>query len=366
MASIIIIDDQSTTLKLLAQLVRSIDIPNHPLQVNTFQDSTEALDWVRYNVPDMVLIDYQMPKINGIDFIRLFRRTKDCQSVPVVMVTAYDEQEIRYNALDAGASDFLSKPIDHHECRARVKNLLNMRKFQLELEKKNYVLQHKINSSSHSILERERETILRLARASVYRDEITGNHIFRIAKYSRLIAELIGLDKEHCDLIENAAPMHDLGKIGISDSILLKQSRLTNSEYDIMKSHSLIGYEILKDSPSAYLQAGASMALSHHEYYNGRGYPYAMRGEEIPIEARIVAIADVFDALTSVRPYKKAWPLEESIAYIKNQRGKQFDPDCVDVFIENIDKVKCIYSEFKDVSKYSKKDAFKICTQLEH
>lgn len=368
MANVIIIDDQSTTLKLLAQLVKSIDLPDHPptIRVTTFLESTKALSWIKYNTPDLVLIDYKMPNLNGIEFIKLFRRTEDCESVPVVMITAYDEKEIRYKALDAGASDFLSKPIDHHECRARCKNLLELRSFQIKLEKQNYVLQYKVNSSMHAIIERERETLLRLARAGEYRDEETGNHIFRIAKYSNLIAKLIGLDGNHCDLIEQAAPMHDVGKIGISDSILLKQDRLTNDEFDRMKSHTLIGYEILKDSPSKYLQTGASIALGHHEHYDGCGYPYAVRGEEIPIEARIVAVADVFDALTSVRPYKDAWSIEDSISYIRDQKGGQFDPVCVDVFIDHSDKIIHIYNEFKDVSKQNRIVDLQSCKQSEH
>jgi len=363
MASIIIIDDQSTTLKLLSQLVKSLDFSNEPIQVTTFDKSTEALAWVKYNIPDMVLIDYKMPDINGIEFIKLFRRTKSCDSIPVIMITAYDEQDIRYKALDAGASDFLTKPIDHHECRARCKNLLNLRTSQLMLEKRNYILQHKVTHSTNAIVERERETLLRLARAGEYRDEETGNHILRIAKYSRLIAELIGLDERHCDLIEQASPMHDLGKIGISDSILLKQGRLTNDEFDTMKSHTVIGYEILKDSPSKYLQAGASIALGHHEHFNGLGYPYAMRGEEIPIEARIVAVADVFDALTSVRPYKIAWSINDAVTFIQTQQGKQFDPDCVGVFIENLDRVKYIYSELNETSPNNNKEELDLCHQ---
>lgn len=351
MASVIIIDDQSTTVKLLSQLVRSIELPDQPIHVTTFQESTEALNWTKYNTPDLVLIDYKMPNLNGIEFIKLFRRIEHCESVPVVMITAYDEQSIRYTALDAGASDFLSKPIDHHECRARCTNLLNLRRFQLKLEKRNYVLQHKVNNSMNAILERERETLLRLARAGEYRDEETGNHIVRMAKYSRRIAELIGLDIEHCDLIEQAAPMHDVGKIGISDLILLKNDRLTNDEFDLMKTHTTIGYDILKDSPSIYLQTGASIALGHHEHYNGRGYPYARRGEDIPIEARIVAVADVFDALISVRPYKVAWSLDESVTYIHNQREKQFDPVCVDAFINHVNEFISIYNEFTDKSK---------------
>lgn len=363
MAHVIIIDDQSTSLKLLAQLIKSIDLPGYQIQVTTFLESTEALNWIKYNTPDMVLIDYKMPTLNGIEFIKLFRRTEHCESVPVIMITAYDEQEIRYKALDAGASDFLSKPIDHYECRARCTNLLNLRKSQLELKKRNYVLQHKVNDSMKAIMERERETLLRLARAGEYRDEETGNHILRIAKYSRLIAELIGLDDEQCDLIEQASPMHDVGKIGITDLVLLKKGRLTNEEFDLMKTHTLIGYEILKDSPSIFLQAGASIALGHHEHYNGKGYPYARQGDEIPIEARIVAVADVFDALTSVRPYKDAWPIDESMAYIQNQRGIQFDPDCVDVFIDHSDKVIHIHDEFKDVSEQNGIDNLQLCKQ---
>lgn len=363
MANVIIIDDQSTTLKLLTQLIKSIDLPKHPIQVTAFLDSTKALNWIKYNTPDMVLIDYKMPKVNGIDFIKLLRRTARCASVPVIMITAYDEREIRYKALDAGASDFISKPIDHHECLARCTNLLNLRRYQLELEKRNYVLQHKVKDSMNSIIERERETLLRLARAGEYRDEETGNHILRMAKYSRLIAELIGLDAEHCDLIEQSAPMHDVGKIGISDSILLKNGRLTNDEFDVMKDHTVIGYEILKDSPSKYLQTGAKIALGHHEHYNGRGYPYAQSGEEIPIEARIVAVADVFDALTSKRPYKEAWLVEDSIAYIDYQKGKQLDPQCVSVFIDNSDQIYQIYNEFREKSKNSGMEDLNLCEQ---
>lgn len=366
MTSVVIVDDQSTSLKLLSQLVKSIDFHNEVVSVKTFLDTTQALKWIKHHTPDLVMIDYKMPNINGIDFIKLFRHINQCTAVPVIMITAFDEQSIRYSALDAGASDFLSKPIDHHECRARCTNLLNMRRYQLQLEKQNFILQHQVSDSMQAILERECETLLRLARAGEYRDKETGNHIFRIAEYSRLIAELIGLNHNQCDLIEQAAPMHDVGKIGISDSILLRDSSLNNAEFEIMKTHTLIGYEILKDSPSKYLQTGANIALGHHEHFDGHGYPHGKRGEETPIEARIVAVADVFDALTSIRPYKDAWSIEDALHYIRQHKGTQFDPICVDAFIDHFDKIIHIYNNFKDINKQYGQANLQLCKPNNH
>jgi len=366
MSSVVIIDDQNTTLKLLSQLVKSINFRNQRIHVKTFEDPSTALTWTKNHPPDLVLVDYKFPNLNGIEFIKLFRRRTQCATVPVIMITAYDEPEIRYKALDSGATDFLSKPIDHHECRARCRNLLNMRRFQLKLERKNVRLQNKVTDSTQAILDRERETLLRLARAGEYRDKETGNHILRIAKYSRLIAELIGLNDNQCDLIEHSTPMHDVGKICISDSILLKNSSLTIAEFEVMKKHTCIGYEILKDSPSKYIQTGAKIALAHHEHFDGKGYPNSTRGEEISIEARIVAVVDVFDALTSARPYKKAWPLETAKEYIQQQQNQQFDPVCVDAFIENFDKIIPIYNKFEDAADQSAHPDLQLCTPKDY
>ena len=194
-----------------------------------------------------------------------------------------------------------------------------------------------MSEATSEIRKREHETLLRLAKAGEYRGEDTGNHVLRMARYARLIAEQLGLSKNDCDAIEMAAPMHDIGKIGVPDQILRKPGRLTHAEFEIMKQHTLIGYEILKESPSKYLQTGAIIALSHHEKFNGTGYPHRLGGHEIPLVARIVSVADAYDALTSERPYKEEWPVQKAIDYISDQRSEFFDPECVDAFLAQLD-----------------------------
>ena len=264
------------------------------------------------------------------------------------MVTCIEDREVRYQALESGATDFLTKPIDHHECRARCKNLLTLRRQQQIIKDRARWLEKRVDEATQALRIREHETLMRLAKAGEYRDEETGNHVLRMARYSRLIGEAVGLSPQECSVIETAAPMHDIGKIGVPDHILLKPGKHSSEEFEIMKRHTLIGYEILKESPSKYLQMGAVIALGHHEKFDGSGYPHGLRGESIPLTARIVAVADVFDALTSVRPYKSAWSLHDSIDYIKKLKGAHFDPDCVDAFVRQLDKVIEIHNSLRD------------------
>jgi two-component system, response regulator RpfG len=198
------------------------------------------------------------------------------------------------------------------------------------------------------IHERELETLAKLAKAGEFRDKTTGNHLMRMAKYSALIGAHLGLGAETVHVLEVAAPMHDIGKIGIPDSVLLKSGPLSDAEVDVMKTHPRIGYDILKGSPSKYLSMGAIIALGHHEKYEGSGYPNGLHGEDIPLVARVVAVADVFDALVSERPYKHAWAMDEGIDFLKSQRGKHFDPACVDAFLADRAKVQAIIEEFGD------------------
>ena len=215
-------------------------------------------------------------------------------------------------------------------------------------EKRAKELEHLVEQATLNVRIREQETLMRLAKAGEYRDEETGNHVVRMARYSRLIAEALGLPETECQMIEMAAPMHDIGKIGVSDMILLKPGKHTKEEFEVMKRHTVIGYEILKDSPSEFLQLGAIIALGHHEKYDGSGYPGGLSGNDIPQQARIVAIADVFDALTTVRPYKKAWAVQDSFDYILSEKGKHFCPDCVDAFFSNQSKVLEVYTNLRD------------------
>jgi two-component system response regulator RpfG len=350
MSTILIIDDQLTSRQILKQLVSTIE---QNLTVHDFANPLEALSWTAKNPVDLVLVDYKMPEMNGVEFIRKFRMNQVSAHVPVIMVTSIEDRNVRYEALGAGATDFLMKPVDHHECRARCRNLLTQYQQYKIISDRSRWLERRVAEATSEIRMRERETLLRLARAGEYRDEETGNHIIRMAKYSRIIAEEIGLSREDAEVIEMAAPMHDIGKIGIRDDILLKPGKLTPEEFEIMKTHTLIGHDILKDSPSKFLQMGGIIALGHHEKFDGSGYPYGKKGEEIPIEARIVAVADVFDALVSERPYKNAWSTQAALEYMDSHRGRHFDPDALDAFKSQIDAVAKIQGLLPDIkTKY--------------
>lgn len=334
MSRILIIDDQSTSRQILEELVASL---GEGATTDSFADPVVALAWTRANPPDLVLTDYKMPYMNGVEFTRRFRQLYP--EIPLVMITALEDRSIRYQALEAGATDFLTKPIDHIECRARCRNLLTLRQQQILIKDRANWLEERVDKATREIRTRELETLLRLAKAGEYRDEETGGHILRMANFSRLIAERLGLSKDECQVIEIAAPMHDIGKIGIPDGILLKPGKLNPEEFRSMQDHARIGYEILKDSPSKYLQMGAIIAYGHHEKFNGQGYPNGLTGEAIPLPARIVAVADVFDALTSKRPYKRAWSVQDALEYLQTEQGRHFDPACVQAFLTQLDKI---------------------------
>jgi two-component system response regulator RpfG len=345
MATILIIDDQLTSRKILQQLVGTLE---RNLTVEAFANPVEALGWTTKKPADLVLVDYKMPEMDGIEFIRKFRTNPACAHIPVIMVTSIEDINVRYDALEAGATDFLMKPVDHHECRARCRNLLTQSQQYKIISDRSRWLERRVAEATSEIRLRERETLLRLARAGEYRDEETGNHIIRMAKYSRIIAEQLGFSEADAEVIEMSAPMHDIGKIGVRDDILLKPGKLTTEEFEIMKNHTMIGYEILKDSPSKFLQLGAVIALGHHEKFDGTGYPYGKKGEEIPLEARIVAVADVYDALVSERPYKNAWSMQAAIEYMASHSGKHFDPECFAAFKSQLDKVIKIHGMLPD------------------
>lgn len=344
---ILIVDDRSTARSLLEGLARSLE---QGLRVESYADPHEALERASLFTPDLIISDYRMPGMDGVEFTRRLRALPKLADVPIVIVTVVEDRQIRYQALEAGATDFLSRPIDPQECRARCKNLLSLRRSQRIVADRARWLEDQVMQATRDIQVREQETLLRLARAGEYRDQETGFHIIRMAKYARAIAEELRLSAMECDEIESSAPMHDIGKIGIPDHILLKPGSLTEEEKRIMRRHPVLGYEILADSPSRYLQMGAIIALGHHERFDGTGYPDGVAGQAIPLPARIVAVADVFDALTSVRPYKKAWSMQEALDYIKSQIGRHFDPDCLRAFLARLDEVAQIMQKYTDAN----------------
>ena len=346
MTTVLIIDDQSISRMILEELVCSI---GPEIETRSFADPVLALEWAKHNRHDLVVTDYKMPNMDGAEFTHWLRQIPSCADVPVVIITCVEEKAVRYRALEAGATDFLTKPIDHNECRVRCRNLLTLRQQQQIIKDRAHWLEREIDAKTAELRQREEETLIRLARAGEYRDEDTGNHVARMARYSRLIAEALGLGEEVCDIIEHSAPMHDIGKIGIPDQILKKPGPLRAEEWTEMQLHTEYGYEILRDSPSKYLQTGAVIALCHHEKFNGNGYPNGLAGDRIPIEARIVTVADVFDALTSVRPYKGAWPLEQALDLLHEESGTTFDSACVDAFMHNLPEVRRIMGELPDL-----------------
>ena len=339
---VIIVDDRSTARSLLEGLAKSLE-PG--IAVDSFAEPQEALNYMQNVAPDLIITDYRMPGMDGIEFTRRIRAEKNLADVPLIIVTVVEDRQIRYQALENGATDFLTRPIDPQECRARCLNLLALRRNQKIISKHSNWLEDQVLQATREVRAREHETLLKLAKAGEYRDEDTGNHIIRMAKYARLIAEELNLTPRECDEIESAAPMHDIGKIGIPDQILLKPGVHTPEESVIMRRHPEIGYDILANSPSRYLQMGAVIALGHHEKFDGTGYPKGQAGTDIPLPARIVAVADVFDALTSVRPYKKAWSFQNALEYVQTNSGKHFDPDCVRAFEKRVDGVAQVMRE---------------------
>lgn len=339
---IVIIDDTEMNLTLIQHLVFKLD----DCEPFCFSDPLEAIEWCESNEPDLVVVDYMMPELNGIELTERFRaRYPD---IPVLMVTATHEMDVRLNALQAGVTDFLTKPLNNVEFLARAKNMLMLRQSNKKLADRAAWLADEVRKATEKLVAQGRETVFCLAMAAEHRDPETGAHIIRMAHYSRHIANMMGMPAEEQDLIFQAAPMHDIGKVGIPDGILLKPGKLTDDEFVIMKEHASIGYQILNACSAPLLKVAAEIAHTHHEKFDGSGYPRGLAGENIPINGRIVAVADVFDALTSERPYKKAWSLEDASQFLRDSAGKHFDPRCVDAFFTQFEEVLDIRNKYLD------------------
>lgn len=341
---IVIVDDNRINVALLKVLARQLS--DRPAV--EFTDPVAALDWCLSHEFDLLLIDYMMPDLDGLAFIARLRAQPDKAEVPVLMVTASHEAEVRYEALRRGANDFLTKPVDRIEFLARSRNMLALRRSQKALADRAAWLAEEVTKATRGIVEREYDTILRLSRAAEYRDPETGSHLARMARYSLLIARELGMPPEGQDMLMRAAPMHDIGKVGIPDAILLKPGQLDPDEWATMHEHAAIGYQILRDSPSPLLQMAAVIAHSHHEKYDGSGYPQGLSGEAIPLVGRIVAVADVLDALTSRRPYKAAWSFDAALAHLRAQSGAHFDPRCVAALVQRWPEVLAIHAEYRE------------------
>jgi putative two-component system response regulator len=301
----------------------------------TVCDPREVVSLFAQVQPDLILLDLTMPYMDGFQVMEQLKPlVPDSDYLPILVLTADITAEAKRRALSMGAKDFITKPFNHMEVLLRIKNLLDTRFLHIQLQDQNLILEEKVRSRTLELEQAQVEVLERLAIAAEFRDDATGQHTRRVSHVSALIARALGLCEGQVELIRRAAPLHDVGKIGIPDYILLKPGKLTPAEFDVMKTHTVIGAGILAGGQSELTRMAECIAMTHHERWDGSGYPQGLAGEAIPMTGRIVALADVFDALTHERPYKKAWPVDEALAEIERQSGRQFDPRVVEAFLE--------------------------------
>ncbi|HXW68701.1 MAG TPA: HD domain-containing phosphohydrolase [Dissulfurispiraceae bacterium] len=332
--SVYVVDDVSVNL----ELVESVFIKDHSLLIRKAENGKELMKSIEaYGRPDLLILDLMMPVMDGFEVLEKLKQAREAHYFPIIVLSALSDKQSIVKALSMGADDYVTKPFFVEELKARVGNMLKLKERDECLNTSLDVMESNLIEKLQIIEQTQMEVIIRLGKAAEFRDDETGRHIERIAVYVNLITETLGMNRDQRLMMGSAAPMHDVGKIGIPDGVLMKAGKLTADEFKIIKLHTVIGSRILSGTTLPLLELAKEIALSHHERWDGGGYPLGLKGSDIPVSGRIVAITDVFDALTSKRVYKEAWPIEQALEYISDMRGKQFDPDIVDAFfaIEN-------------------------------
>ncbi len=343
-ANILVVDDESANVKLLSGILKINGYQN----VVCTQDPCQALALYQQHHSDLILLDINMPILDGYGVMDQLNKVTNYSPPSILVLTAQGSQDFCQRALDNGARDYVTKPFDINELLSRIRNLLEVQIAHKFMQHQNEILESRVQERTEELVATRLQVVRYLGRAAEYRDNETGLHIIRMSKMCVLIAKAVGLDEKQCELLLHAAPMHDIGKIGIPDQILLKPGRLSPEEWDIMQTHSQIGADILTGDDSELMKMAHAIALTHHEKYNGKGYPNSLKGEAIPLVGRITAIADVFDALTSKRPYKEAWPIEKAVNLIKQESGEHFDPKLVEHFVNLISEFVAISTEYAE------------------
>ena len=331
-ARLLVVDDEAANVEILIRTLTRAGFT----RVESTTDSREVASLYIQHRPDLILLDLHMPHLDGLDVMDQLNEIAEASYLPILILSGDLTPEARREALSRGAKDFVNKPFQADELLLRIKTLLETRILYIQIQSQNQLLEAKVRERTRELVEAQIEIIERLAIAAEFRDDNTGQHTQRVGQMSALLARQLGLPDSQVSLIARGAPLHDVGKIGVPDTILLKMGKLTTEEFEVVKTHTVIGARILSGGKFPLLRLAEEIAFTHHERWDGGGYA-GIRGADIALAGRIVAVADVFDALTQQRPYKPAWPVADAIAENDRQRGKQFDPDVVDAFLRVID-----------------------------
>lgn len=343
-ARVMIVDDNRTNVLLLQKLLEAEGYT----EVMGVTDPREVRPLYENNPFDLILLDIRMPHLDGYQVMAQLKELVGDDYLPIMVLTAQTDQETKIQALDAGAMDFLHKPFERIEVLTRIRNMIEARLLHNQVRDQNQILEERVRERTQELEATRLEVVKRLGVAANYKDNETGLHVVRMAKIARVLAKAVGFGDEDADLLERAAPMHDIGKIGIPDKVLLKPGKLDDDERAIINGHAMIGAEILGEHEWPLMHLARQVALTHHEKWDGSGYPMKLKGEDIPLSGRICAIADVFDALTSDRPYKTGWHFDDALNFIQEQSGKHFDPGLVEKFIAHRDEIFHIYETHRD------------------
>lgn len=342
-ARILILDDQKLHAFFLKEILQQQGYKN----ILCLMDPLKAIPTCKEFKPDLIVLDMLMPHLDGFQVMEQLHDFRLEHYLPILAVSADKSTDIRLRALQSGATDFLDKPFENVEIIIKIRNMIELRILHNQIASQNKLLEFKVNERTKELRYTQYDIIRRLAQAAEFRDGDTGIHIIRMSQYAKKLGEALGLNEEECDLLHHASPLHDVGKIGIPDSILLKPGKLTADEFEIMKTHTTIGAKILAGSDSPVMKLAEVIALTHHERWDGKGYPYGIKADEIPFPGQICSVCDVFDALTSARPYKKAWSTQEAVAEIQRMRNDNFNPKIVDAFLDILPKIENIQMKYQ-------------------
>ncbi len=337
-ARILIVEDDKVSRKLLTKILSSTGFKN----IHAVPHANSLVKLYKELQPDLLILDLNLPGTNGFQAMQRLREDHPDAFLPVLVISSDDEEHIHLRALASGAKDFLGKHYNRAKVLVRCRNLIETHLLYKELLGKNQELDDKVLERTRELRDSRLDVIRRLGYAAECRDSDTGDHIIRMSRFCACLARAMGMSDEECDLVLATTPLHDVGKIAIPDSILLKPGSLTPEEWDVMKTHAIIGGEILSGGDSSFLKMAEEIARTHHERWDGKGYPAGRKGKEIPLVGRICAVCDVFDALTSDRPYKKAWTVDDAVKEIKKMSGAYFDPEVVDTFMAILPEIRAI------------------------